>query len=58
MITHIEPGDAHRYYCETCETEYEIQLEPKVAEMKEKPEMDSKVPTTCPFCASDKFQEC
>lgn len=50
MSERIEAGDAIRFYCDKCETEFEITHEPKVNETNNKPIMPAKYVTHCPFC--------
>lgn len=57
MSERIEAGEAIRFYCGKCETEFEITHEPKVAEMENPPDtMPGKYASVCPFCGSQRIE--
>ena len=51
------PGDTIRLYCNACQSEYDLTLEPKINEIdnperaeKERKALAHKAAGTCPFC--------
>jgi len=46
------PGETKRYDCDDCQREFEVTLEPKAKELKDKKGLEAAKVTCCPFCES------